>query len=153
MKTSFTKKVVLGCLGITLGILLPGCVESYAQDYGSPYATTAYRPGYEVRVLPPGYRSEVIGGTRYYHHSGTYYRPRSGGYVVVEAPRTSYSSQTRVYDSAARPDHPYAHRDGLVPRLPSGYRAINTGRGRYYEYNDTYYQQRGSGYAIVGRPY
>ena len=34
MKTSITQTIVLGCLGIAIGTLLPGCVEPYAQGYG-----------------------------------------------------------------------------------------------------------------------
>jgi hypothetical protein len=151
MKTSAIKTIALGCLGGALGTLLPSCVESYTQDYGSPYGATAYRPGYEVRVLPPDYRTEVINGSTYYHHGGVYYRPRAGGYVIVDPPHSRYGSHRRGYDSYSRRDLPS---DGaVVPRLPSGSRMIDTRNGRYYQYNDTYYQQRGSGYAIVGRPY
>lgn len=152
MKTSVTNPLLLGLIGLAIGTLLPGCVDPYYA--GPPQRVTTYHPGYEVRSLPPGYRTEVIGGTRYYSHGGHYYRPRSGGYVVVEGPRHDRG----YYDGRPRDDYGYqgrppGHRDVIITRLPPGYREINHRRGRYYHANDTYYQQRGAGYVIVTSPY
>ncbi len=163
----------MGCLGIAIAIatMLPSCVDPYASNHGSSYTVSTYHPGYQVRALPPGYRSETIGGTRYYNHNGTYYQPRSGGYVVVEAPRpryesTRYGSTSPRYEStpyeSARPryDDSYSHydrpddrREAIITALPRGYREVNYQNGRYYQHNGVYYQQRGSGYIIVNRPY
>jgi len=153
MKTSVTNPLVLGCLGIAIGTLLPGCVEPYVQGYGPSYGATVYRPGYEVRALPTGYRTEIIDGTRYYNYNGTYYRSRSGSYVVVEAPRSHYESTRPRNDSYARHDRPDVRHEVIITRLPQGYREIDTRNGRYYQYNDEYYQQRDSGYVIVSRPF
>lgn len=153
MKTSATNPLLIGCFGLAIGTLLPGCVEPYGPGYGPPQRVTTYHPGYEVSSLPPGYEVEVIGGTRYYRHDGNYYRPHSGGYVIVEAPHhdRGYDGRPR-YDSGYR-DRPSVHREVIITRLPPGYRTIHHGGGSYYQVNDTYYQQRGSGYIIVSRPY
>lgn len=39
-----------------------------------------------IRELPNGYEVTTVRGTRYYRHNDVYYRPRSGGYVIVERP-------------------------------------------------------------------
>ncbi len=159
MKTSATKPLLLSCLGIAIGTILPSCVDPYAQSYGTQERVTTYRTGYEVRSLPPGYRTETIGGTRYYNHNGTYYRSQSGRYIVVEAPRQDYQSPRPRYDDSYSQDRdprygrPDLHREVIITRLPSGYREINHNGGRYYQVNDTYYQQRGSGYIVVTSPY
>ena len=138
MKTPATKPLLLGCLGLALGTMLTSCVDpNYARN-GPPQGNVNYSVGYETRSLPRGYRTEVIGGTSYYNYNGTYYRPRSGRYVVVEAPRR--------YDN--RP----AHRDVIVTRLPRGYRVVEHRGTRYYQVRDVYYQQRGNGYVVVSRP-
>jgi hypothetical protein len=136
MKTSAIHPLLIGSVSLAIGILLPGCVDPYAH-HPQPSVTT-YHAGYEVRTLPPGYRTEYIDGSNYYVHNGTYYRPRSGRYVVVEAPRTRYT---------------HGHRDVVVTQLPRGYRVVDYRGVRYYRVNDTYYQPRGSGYIIVSRPY
>jgi hypothetical protein len=79
MKTSKTTPVLLGCLGIAMATMLPSCVDPYASNHGSSVTVSTYRPGYQTRILPSGYRSKIIGGTRYYNHNGTYYQSRSGG--------------------------------------------------------------------------
>lgn len=153
MKTSVTNSIILGCLGLAIATLLPGCVEPYGTNYGTAYGVTAYRPGYEVRVLPSGYRTEIIGGTHYYYHNGVYYRSRSGHYVVVEAPRSRYESPRPPYNAYSRYERPDEHREVIITRLPHGYHQINTPSGRYYQHNGVYYQKRGNGYVIVSRPY
>jgi hypothetical protein len=154
--------------GIALCALLTSCVDPYAGGPGyvapghSSTVTTTYRTGYEVRTLPPGYRTETIGGTRYYSSNGTYYQSRSGRYVVVEAPRRYDNRRDdRRYDGRDRNrngrDDRYDRRPGgrdvIITTLPSGYRTVKY-RGRdYYQVRDVYYQRSGAGYIIVNRPY
>jgi len=141
MNAYLTKPVVLGTLAIVFGTALPSCVDPYAygtaQQRPSPAYAPApvYRTGYEVRTLPPGYRTEVISGNRYYTSNGVYYRPRSGRYVVVDAPRRTVVKE--VY----------------VRELPRGYRVVERGGRQYYTVRDTYYERRGGGYVVVNRPY
>ncbi len=111
--------------------LFSGCVDPYATS-----SAINYRPGYEVRTLPPGYRTEVYRGTRYYSHDGTYYQGRGNGYVVVDAPL-----------------HVQRKRQGYVDRLPPGYRMERYGGRAYYRVGRTYYEQLGAGFVVVDRPY
>lgn len=124
MKTYPTQILLLAGFGLTIGTTLPSCVEPY---HGTNQTVTTYQPGNEVRSLPKGYQTEVIAGTTYYCHGGTYYRPMHSKYVVVADPR-------------------------MVDRLPRGYRTIHHRTGTYYEYNQVYYQKSGSIYRIVRRP-
>jgi hypothetical protein len=133
---------VLSFASLALGTLLSSCVDPYAGGYGPQATATTYRAGYEVRSLPPGYRTEVIGGTSYYNHNGTYYRPRSGRYVVVEAPRQRVDRYRHN-----------GHTDVVVTKLPPGYRVVKHRGSQYYQVRDTYYQRRGTGYVVVTRPY
>jgi hypothetical protein len=142
MRTSPTRSLLLGSFALAVGILLPSCVDPYAQGPGPQHSVTAYRAGYEVRTLPPGYRTEVIDGSNYYNYNGTYYRPHSGRYVVVEAPRRHDSYGSRY-------DRRDGHRDVVITQLPRGYRTVQRRGVRYYQVNNTYYQQRGSGYVVV----
>lgn len=119
---------------LLIAALLPGCVTSY-PDAGAS-ASVTYRTGYEVRTLPPGYRVETIGGTRYYQSNGTYYRSRSGRYVVVDPPGNG------------RRD-----REVYIKKLPSGHRMVPYRGKTYYQVQNTYYVQRGGGYVIVAKPY
>lgn len=162
MKTKTRKPLLLGLLGVAAATLLSSCVDPYAQNQGYPQqqVTTTYRTGYEVRSLPSGYRTEVIGGTRYYNHNGTYYRPRSGRYVVVESPRSSRDGYSRS-DGYRRSDG-YSRSDRYDPRggqvtvireLPRGYRTVTHRGTRYYQADNTYYQQQGSGYVAVRSPF
>lgn len=138
MKKSSRKNLTLACLGLAVGTLLSSCVDPYYADRrGSPSRVVEHR---EVRRLPSGYRTEVIDGSNYYNHNGTYYRRQSGGYVVVEAPRSRYGS-------------PQSYRETSITRLPRGYREVNHRGNRYYQVNDVYYQRRGSVYITVTRPY
>lgn len=147
MKTSFTLPLLAGCLG--LGSLLTSCVDPYAQGYGSAEVTT-YRPGYEVRTLPSGYRTEVVGGTSYYTHNGTYYRPRSGRYVVVEAPPHRVMRAPNRRDQNPRFD---TRKEVIIREVPRGARVVDYRGSRYYQSGGSYYQRRGNGYVIVDRPY
>jgi hypothetical protein len=124
MKTQPTQILLLAGFGLAIGTLLPSCVEPHR---GTRQTVTTYQPGLEVKSLPKGYQTEVIAGTTYYCHGGTYYRPKQSKYVVVADPR-------------------------MVDRLPRGYRTIHHRTGTYYEYNKVYYQKSGSRYCIVHRP-
>ncbi|NQX00535.1 hypothetical protein HQ447_07725 [bacterium] len=151
MITSIIKSLLLGGAGLTGATLLSNCVDPYGPAYGSQQRVTTYHAGYEVRSLPPGYRSETIGGTRFYSHNGTYYQPRSGRYVVVEAPRHYSDRNYSDRNYSGRPN-PYRDRQ-IITELPRGYREVNYRGNRYYHSNDVYYQHRGSGYVTVTRPY
>lgn len=139
MKTPTLRSAALGGLALATATLLPSCVDPYAPG---PQPVTTYRAGYEVRTLPPGYRTEVIEGSQYYSYNGTYYRSHSGRYVVVDAPR-----------HRDHYDRPGSGRDVVITRLPRGYRTVERHGVRYYQANGNYYQQRGSGYVIVSHPY
>lgn len=140
MKTSAIKNGILGSFVLAISTIFTSCVDPYAQPHVQASVTT-YRTGYEVRSLPSGYRTEVIAGDPYYVYNGTYYRPRSGRYVVVEAPRNRYDGR-RDYS-----------RETVITRLPSGYRTVTHRGVRYYQVRDSYYQQRGSGYVVVRAPF
>ncbi|MEO5715835.1 MAG: DUF6515 family protein [Luteolibacter sp.] len=142
MKTSFTNPALLGGLGLALATMLPSCVDpNYSRNQvpppRDPGYSAGYSVGYEVGSLPTGYRTEVIGGTQYYNYNGTYYRPHSGRYVVVEAPR-GYDRRPRHQDDVV-----------VVRELPRGYRVVNHRGVRYYQVQDTYYEKRDSGYVQV----
>lgn len=130
-----TSRLILASAGILAAAALTSCVDPYGQSTVSASVTT-YRPGYEVRTLPSGYRVETIGGSRYYLHNGTYYQSRSGRYVVVAAPRGGNRQ-----------------RDVYIQSLPRGYRVEPYHGRNYYRVNSTYYERRGSGYVVVNRPY
>ena len=141
MKTSTT---ILSLVAAGAGAVLTGCVDPYYAGPSS-VSTTVYRPGYTVQTLPPGYRAEVISGTRYYYHDNVYYRPQGRGYVVVESPRRHHRS-----------DYEYGgpRRDVTVIReLPGGYTVVNHRGQRYYRAGNVYYQSRGDGYVMVRSPF
>lgn len=150
MKKSAIHPLLLGSLALAVATVLPSCVDPYAHGPGPQHSVTTYHAGYEVRVLPSGYRTEYIDGSNYYVHNGTYYRSRSGRYVVVDAPRR-HSNYRSGYDR--RDDRREYRRDGnrdvVITQLPRGYRTIERRGVRYYQANNTYYQQRGSGYVVV----
>lgn len=143
MKKSAIHPILLGSLALTVATVLPSCVDPYAHGPAPHHSVTTYHAGYEVRSLPPGFRTELIDGSNYYVHNGTYYRPRSGRYVVVEAPRPRRDAYRSDYDR--RDDR----RDVVITQLPRGYRTVDRRGVRYYQVDNTYYQQRGSGYVIV----
>ena len=64
----------------------------YRHDRHDRYDRNHYdrRPDYSrttvIRTLPSGARVVTHRGTRYYESRGTYYRPASGGYVIVGSP-------------------------------------------------------------------
>lgn len=61
-------------------LLLTGCGIDYLKN--SPQI--GYRTGPEMRDVPFDAQTETIGGTRYFTHDGTYYRPRNGYYTAVD---------------------------------------------------------------------
>lgn len=157
-----------------IGLSLSSCIDPSYNPYGNNSHSTyssGYSPGYRINSLPSGYRTENISGRTYYYHDGYYYQPNSGGYAVVEAPRTS-----RYYTEYSRHRQPsyssYGTRDGsytrteqrydsdqrhegaqIFTRLPSGYRVINHRGITYYQSGDRYYSRQGNGYILVQRPY
>jgi len=146
-------KPVLGAIGASVCISLVSCVVPYDDDHRSVTTVTHYQPGYQVQALPSGYRSETIAGNTYYYHDGYYYQPRSGGYVVVDAPRRS-----RYYDDYGRrhvvrtDDRSYG-RTEVIARLPDGYRVVNHRGSTLYQVGDRYYRRDRGGYVVVGSPY
>ena len=124
--------IILGSFALSLATLLPSCVAPYPGGQASSVSI-----GYEVRSLPSGYRTEVVGGTSYYVHDGHYYRSRSGRYVVVEAPRGRQGPSRQIY----------------IDRLPPGYKVVRYGGRQFYQVNGHYYQQSGRKYVTVEKPY
>ena len=144
--------------------ILSSCVVPTDGSYGSTTITT-YRPGHRITSLPSGYRSEAISGRTYYYHDGYYYQPQSGGYVVVDAPRSSryysdysrrhrgdYSNEASARDYRGSREHQYRS-DRIVTRLPDGHRVITHRGTEYYQAGDEYYSRSGNGYMVVTRPY
>lgn len=143
---------MLAC-GISLAAIsvLPSCVDPYYAGGPTQRSVTHYQVGYETRSLPSGYRTEVIGGERYYLHDNTYYRPRGNRYVVVEPPRSRYSRTT--YTDRSYGNGPFDRRETIIRELPRGYRTVQHRGVTYYQIQDRYYQRSGSGYVVVDRPY
>ncbi len=173
-KTCQPFKSLMVFSSLAVGLSLSSCVDPSYNSYGhnghSGYSS-GYSPGYRLSSLPNGYRSENISGRTYYYHDGHYYQPNSGGYAVVEAPRTSryyteysryrqpesttyrtrdgsYSRTEHRYDSNQRYDNAQ-----IITRLPSGYREVNHRGVTYYQAGDRYYSRQPNGYVIVQRPY
>jgi hypothetical protein len=153
MKTpSFLLPVL--CAGLATSLV--SCVDPYYTGGGSVSTTvTQYRPGYTVDRLPSRYDTEIVGGVRYYRQGNVYYRPQGNRYVVVDTPRNSRGWNDR--NRNGRPDRFDGPQRGrqvtVIERLPRGYRTVNHRGTRYYQYGNTYYQSRGSGYVVVNRPY
>jgi hypothetical protein len=150
--------------GVTLCMSLASCVVPYDSHGGGSVSVTRYSPGYRINSLPGGYRSENISGSTYYYHDGYYYRPGSGGYVVVDAPRTSryyddYSRRHQTYQSGRDYQGSSDRHDGrydrgeVITRLPEGYRVVNHRGETYYQTGDRYYRRQGETYIIASRPY
>ena len=117
-------------------------IAAIRSGVGRPIVETGRSAGF---LRDTGPRSST--GTSYYQHNGTYYRRQSGGYVVVDAPRSRYDR------SPGYRGRPQTYRETSITRLPRGYREINYRGNRYYQVNDIYYQRRGSVYITVTRPY
>ena len=162
--------------GVALCMGLASCVVPYDSDGGGSVSVTRYSPGYRVNSLPGGYRSENISGSTYYYHDGYYYRPGSGGYVVVDAPRTSryyddYSRRQQTYQTSRTYQQSPDRRDGreyressdrhdgryerteVITRLPDVYREVRQRGNTYYQVGDRYYRRDNDRYVIVSSPY
>ncbi|MEH6566198.1 MAG: DUF6515 family protein [Halopseudomonas sp.] len=87
------------------------------------------RRGDRIGQLPSGYRQIHHREQDYYYARGAWYRPYSGGFVVVMPPV------------------------GLsIPILPDGYITLTIGGRPYYRYNDVYYTRRGNSYVVIEAP-
>jgi len=150
-----TTTTLLLAASLVIGSTLTSCVVP-TEAFGSTKYQT-YQPGYRINSLPNGYRSEVISGSTYYYNDGHYYRPQSGGYVVVDAPRTSryYSDYDRRRSTSTRRDSRTGDVRAIstLSTLPRGYREINHRGNSYYQSGDQYYQRQGNGYITVRSPY
>lgn len=150
---------------LAIGMTLSSCIVPSDGYGGTSTTVTTYQPGRRIDTLPSGYRSEAISGTTYYYHDGYYYRPQSGGYVVVEAPRSSryysdYDRRHRVEYRDQRDTRDYRNpRESrnesvrVVTRLPDGYRVVTRSGTQYYQSGDQYYRREGDGYVVVSQPY
>jgi hypothetical protein len=86
--------------------------------------------GYAVPVLPAGNIALTFrGGGRFFFHSGVWYQPAAGGFVVVRPPRGI-----------------------VVPVLPPAYTTVWVAGAPYYYANDVYYTQTPGGYAVAEPP-
>ena len=145
-----TRKILL-TTGLGLGMSLSSCVAPY--DGVTTTSVTTYRPGYTVRTLPGGYRTEVISGTNYYYYNGNYFRRRGSDYVVVDAPRRSRYYQEQSRHRGRTHNDRYDGSTRVVRELPRGYTTV-THRGEpYYRHNERYYRRQGSGYVVVASPF
>jgi hypothetical protein len=67
-----------------------GYYGNFGWGYRNPswynYSAVAPSTGAFVAYLPGGYSTVMVGGTPYYYCAGYYFRPYSGGYVIVPAP-------------------------------------------------------------------
>lgn len=158
----FRPMFVIGGAALCMG--LTSCMVPYDSQGGGSVTVSSYSPGYTVTSLPGGYRSERISGSTYYYHDGSYYRQGSGGYVVVEAPRTSrYYTEYSRRQQTRQPDRGYRNspnrngqlteRGRVITRLPSGHRVVKHSGRTYYQAGDQYYSRQGEGYIVVSRPY
>ncbi|GAA4947346.1 DUF6515 family protein [Halioxenophilus aromaticivorans] len=86
-------------------------------------------PGHEIHRLPTGIRRLYYRPYPLYYFGGTYYRPHSGGFVVVRAP------------IGVR-----------VRTLPLGFATFTFGSTVYYHVNDIFYRRYGSEYVVVDAP-
>lgn len=145
-------KPLLAIVTLAFTAVLPSCVDPYSsgpQYGGHSGGGSVYRTGYIVNDLPRGYRTEVIGGQRYYSHNGNYYRSSSGRYVIVDPPR--HSSYPNRYPN------PNYRAPGYLPpavrTLPRGYHTVIRKGVTYYESRGVYYRATRGGYYIVPSPY
>ncbi|WP_317933071.1 DUF6515 family protein [Halioxenophilus sp. WMMB6] len=88
------------------------------------------QPGYRIQRLPVGVRRLYYQPYPLYFYAGTYYRPYSGGFMVISAPL------------GVRVGH-----------LPVGYISFTIGSNIYYRANNVYYRQYNDDYIVVANPY
>ncbi len=80
-------------------------------------------------VLPGGFASLVIGGSRYYYCDGVYYQRGSGGYIIVPTPIGA-----------------------VVETYPPGCRRAIVNGVTYYTADGIYYRYTSYGYEVVSQP-
>ncbi len=151
-----TIPTLLAASALTVGLSMTSCVTPY-DAYGTTTVTT-YSSGHRVNSLPRGYRTEIIGGNTYYYNDGNYYRSRSGGYVVVDPPRSSryFDEYDRHRNHNHRRGNRRDHRNdnvNVITRLPNGYRTVTVRGDTYYQHRDRYYRRHGNGYVTVNSPF
>ena len=99
--------------------------------YDSRFHHNHYYPalGYSLAVLPPGNIALTFRTGRFFFHSGVWYQPGPGGYVVVRPPVGI-----------------------VVPVLPPSYTTVWAAGTPYYYANDVYYVQTPGGYTVAAPP-
>ena len=86
MKSPLLKTGLLAAAVFCLLAMTSCTYDPYGTGYAS-YTYSNYPYGYTTSYLPYGYTSVYLGGTRYWHCNGHYYRHYpSRGYVVVKRP-------------------------------------------------------------------
>lgn len=153
MKTSTSSLLLTASLVISS--TLTSCVTP--SDPATTTTTTtysSYQPGYQTTSLPTGYQREVISGSTYYYTDGQFYRSNSGGYVVVEAPRTSrFYTDYNTRRSSTTVQNSRTGEVRVISTLPSGYREITHRGTPYYQSGSQYYRRQGEGFITVSSPY
>lgn len=86
--------------------------------------------GTAIDVLPGGFLTVTVGGSRYFYHHGVFYRPYRGGYLVVPAPPGAFIA---------------------VP--PPGYVMILVENDPFAYYRGVFYHPAPGGYVVVRAPY
>ncbi|UCC24235.1 MAG: hypothetical protein JSU98_10895 [Gemmatimonadales bacterium] len=85
--------------------------------------------GTAIDVLPHGFVTITVAGSRYYYHRGVFYRPHRGGFLVVPAP---YGAVVEV--------------------LPAGYVMILVQRDPYAYYRGFFYAPQAERWIVVRPP-
>ncbi|WP_338873340.1 DUF6515 family protein [Spirosoma sp. SC4-14] len=91
----------------------------YYRPHRRGYVVVTPPVGLQVRMLPAGYTSVVVGGRPYFYFGGVYYIQRQPSvYEVVEIPK-----------------------DAFLTTLPTGTETVMISGKRYYKINNTYYEK------------
>lgn len=105
----------------------------YGRYHGHYQFHEVYHPypfyGKAVLSLPFGYVSISIGGVRYYHYNGIFYRRYFGEYVVVAPPLGA-----------------------VILTLPPDCQPVIIDGVTYYVSNGVYYAQKPEGYEVISQP-
>ncbi|MGH8766137.1 MAG: DUF6515 family protein [Burkholderiales bacterium] len=128
------RRTILAVLLLALG---SGAAQAQYRSphwaYDDRYHHQHYYPavGYAVQALPVGNVAVSFNGAHFYFHSGVWFRPAGGSFVVVRPPVGV-----------------------VVPVLPPAYNVVYAGAVPYYYANETYYSAvpGGAGYAVVAPP-
>ena len=96
--------------------------------FGLDLAVSALALGAVVASLPGGHTTVVVDGMPYYYYDDVYYRPVSGGYVVVDRPAA------------------------IAREIPVGYQPTVINGVTYYLNNGVYYIYTPYGYQVVQPP-